>query len=67
MNSQTARVAMVVGGRIVTALLWGELLGGVISRPIAAWRTKQNVNVENVASLIDVMNQRICDLEEKVF
>ena len=66
MQGQTARVAMIVGGKIVIALIWGEMLGSVVSRPIAAWRTKQNVNVENISSLLDVQNQRICDLEEKV-
>ena len=66
MNGQTARVAMIVGGKVVIALIWGEMLGGVVSRPIAAWRTKQNVNVDNIATLLDVQNQRICDLEEKV-
>lgn len=48
-----------------SALIWGEALAGVVSRPILAWRSKQNVNLDNVAELIDVMNQRICDLEEK--
>ena len=67
MNGQTARTAMVVGGRVVTALIWGEVLGSAISKPIKAWRTKHNINVENVSSLLDTQNQRICDLEEKVY
>ena len=67
MNGQTARTAMIVGGKVVIALIWGEVLGSAISKPIKAWRTKHNINVENVSSLLDVQNQRICDLEEKVF
>ena len=67
MNEQTVRVGMLVIGKVCMALIVGEALGGVVSRPIAAWRIKQNVNVENIASLMDVQNQRICDLEEKVF
>jgi hypothetical protein len=66
MNNDIAKVVTIVTGKVVVALIWGEMLGGVVSRPIAAWRTKQNVNVENIAALLDVQNQRICDLEEKV-
>lgn len=68
MDKEIAKVVIDVTGKIVIALVWGELLGGVISRPIAAWRhQKNNINIDNVATLVDVMNQRICDLEEKVF
>jgi hypothetical protein len=66
MDKDIAKVAIVTTGKIVVALMWGEMLGGVVSKPIAAWRTKQNVNVDNISTLIDVQNQRICDLEEKV-
>lgn len=67
MNGPTARVAMIVGGKIVTALIWGELLGSVISRPIAAWRQpKYSPDFEKLGTLIDVQNKRICELEEKV-
>lgn len=49
---------------IITTLVIGEVLGGAVSRPIAMAKGK-NINVENLASLIDVMNQRICRLEEE--
>lgn len=70
MDKDVTKVMIVVGGRIVTALLWGELLGGVISKPIAAWRTKEfytkAADAKSVGTMFDVMNQRICTLEEKV-
>lgn len=66
MNETTKVICNVISG-IVTALVLGEVFGNAISRPIAAWRQRKNqVNVTNLASLIDVMNQRICDLEEKI-
>jgi hypothetical protein len=66
MNETTKVICTTVSG-IVTALVLGEVFGNAISRPIAAWRQRKNqVNVTNLASLIDVMNQRICDLEEKI-
>ena len=49
---------------ITTALVVGEVIGGAVSRPVAAWRSRQ-VNLERMAALIEVMNQRICNLEEK--
>lgn len=67
MDKDTIKIGLVVVGKVCTALIVGEALGSVVSRPIAAWRIKQNVNVDNIASLLDVQNQRICDLEEKVF
>lgn len=50
---------------IISTLVIGEVLGGAVSRPIAMAKGKK-INVENLASLIDVMNQRICDLEDKI-
>ena len=66
MNRETAIIVARTAAGIVTTLVWGEVLGGVISGPIREWRSNQNVNLNNVAELIDVMNQRICDIEEKV-
>ena len=51
--------------KIVTALVIGEVIGGAVSRPIAMWRQSQ-ISASRVGELFDVMNQRICDLEEKV-
>lgn len=68
MDKEITKTIIIVSGNIITALVLGEMFGGVISRPIAAWRqSKNNINIDNVATLIDIMNQRICDLEEKVF
>ncbi len=51
---------------VVAILVVGEMFGKVISRPITVWRVKQSgVNVENLATMFDVFNQRICKIEEK--
>ena len=50
---------------VIIALVWGEALGGVVSRPIRAWRTK-STEVSALADLIVVMNDRICDLEDQM-
>lgn len=65
MNEKTITLVLRTISSIASTLVLGELLGGVVSRPIREWRRKDNVNLEAVAELIDVMNQRICDLEEK--
>lgn len=65
MNEKTLTLVLRTISSIASTLVLGELLGGVVSRPIREWRRKDNVNLEAVAELIDVMNQRICDLEEK--
>ena len=49
---------------IVSVLVVGEVLGNAVSRPIQTWR-RRGVNVEQLAELIAVLNQRICNLEEK--
>ena len=66
MDKETVRVVIIVTGKVLTSLIIGEAVARVVTRPILAWRAKTNVNVENIASLFDTMNQRICDLEEKV-
>ncbi len=66
MNEKTITLVLRTISSIASTLVLGELLGGVVSRPIREWRRKDNVNLEVVAELIDVMNQRICDLEEKM-
>ena len=62
----TAKVICTTVSGIITALVLGEVFGNAISRPIAAaaWRGT-NVSAEKIAELFDVMNQRICNLEEK--
>ncbi len=49
---------------IITALILGEVFGSAISRPIAAWKGA-GISKSKLAELLDVMNQRICDLEGK--
>ena len=62
----TIIIAKTISG-IVSTLVIGEVFGSVISNPIRAMKTKNsNVDLDNLAELIDVMNQRICDLEDKV-
>ena len=60
----TVKVICTTVSGIITALVLGEIFGNAISRPIAAWRGG-NVNASRIAELFDVMNKRICDLEEK--
>lgn len=62
---ESTKIITGVVSNVIIALIWGETLAGVVSRPIRAWRTK-GVNLEHVAELIEVMNDRICDLEEKM-
>lgn len=59
---------------ITCVLVVGEMFGGVISRPLAAigtWIPKKTqitnnyASAEAVSELFDVMNKRICDLEER--
>lgn len=51
---------------VISILVLGEMFGKVISRPITVWRVKQSgVNVENLVTMLDVFNQRICKIEEK--
>lgn len=65
--NETTKVICTTVSVIVSALVLGEVFGNAILRTKAAWRQRKNqVNVPNLASLIDVMNQRICDLEEKI-
>ena len=63
MESTTKIICTTISG-IVTALVLGEVFGNAISRPIAAWRGS-NVSAEKIGVLFDVMNKRICNLEEK--
>ena len=63
MKESTKVIAGVVTN-IAIALIWGEALAGVVSRPIRAWKTK-GTEVSALADLIVIMNQRICDLEER--
>lgn len=63
MDGTTKVICTTVSG-IITALVLGEIFGNAISRPIAAWRGG-NVSASRIAELFDVMNKRICDLEEK--
>ena len=63
MNS-TAKVICTMVSGIITALVLGEVFGNAISRPIAAWRGG-NVSASKIATMFDVMNKRICNLEEK--
>jgi hypothetical protein len=60
----TAKVVCMTVSGIITALVLGEVFGNAISRPIAVWRGT-NVSAEKIGTLFDVMNQRICNLEEK--
>lgn len=67
MDKEITKTIIIVTGNVITALVLGEMFGNVISKPIHAWRqSKNDINLDNVATLINVMNQRICDLEEKV-
>lgn len=60
----TAKVVCTTVSGIITALVLGEVFGNAISRPIAAWRGS-NVSASKIATMFDVMNKRICNLEEK--
>ena len=60
----TAKVICTAITGIITACIIGEALASAISRPIAAWRCT-GYSKAKIAELFDVMNQRICDLEEK--
>jgi hypothetical protein len=66
----TKETTVIVGrtvASIITTLVWGEVLGGVISGPIRAWRKgAEDKRVDVLLDLTIVMNQRICDLEEKL-
>lgn len=70
MDSKTTQVIVVVVGKVITTLVIGEVLGGAISRPVTAWRLKhftaKAADVDAVGVMFDVMNQRICTLEEEV-
>jgi len=63
MESMTKIICTAVSG-IVTALVLGEVFANAVSRPIAAWRGPK-IDKTRLIDLIDVMNQRICDLEDK--
>ena len=60
MENKTLIICKTISG-IVTTLVVGELFGGIVSRPIAAWRLKHVVNDRVIESL----DQRITDLENK--
>lgn len=64
MDSRTAQVTIVVAGKVVTMLILGEVLGGAISRPIAAWR-RGRLNAETIEEAFDEHEKRISNLEEK--
>ena len=60
----TTKIICATISHIVTALVLGEVFGNAVSRPIAAWRGS-NVSASKIATMFDVMNKRICNLEEK--
>ena len=49
---------------IVAVLIVGEVLGGCVSRPIAAWKGS-GINKNNLAEFLASMNNRICELEKE--
>ena len=63
MNESVKVICKVISG-IVGSLILGEVLVGAVSRPIVAWRQKSNISKEKLSELLDIMNQRICDLED---
>lgn len=63
MESTTKTICVTVSS-IVTALVLGEMFGNCISRPIAAWKGA-GISKTKVAELFCIMNERICNLEEK--
>ncbi len=64
-----------LGGAMIVGVV-GECLFGAVSKPLTAigswfpWNKKPTgkdlASAEKVATLFDVMNQRICDLEDKI-
>lgn len=60
----TAKVICTTVSGIVTALILGEVFGNVISRPIAAWKGS-NINKSKLVEMLDLLHQRICDLEKE--
>lgn len=63
----TTEVLKVIGKTltgIVSTLALGELFGGVVSRPIAAYRMK-GIDESRVIDMMEKISERVYDLEEK--
>lgn len=68
MNIGVAKTIGITVINVTAILVIGELFGGVVSKPIAMMQLNKikGCDPKAVAVMFDVMNQRICDLEEKV-